>query len=192
MSSVSEMTQLLHAAESGQEEAVNKLLDVAYTELHKMAVGKMAGEKESHDLQPTALVHEAYLRLFGNGGEAGQAPHWNHRGHFFAAAAEAMRRILIENARRRQSQKRGGDVCFTTVSESKLEEKAPDEELLAVDEALGKLQEEEPALALVVKLRYFAGMTVPETAEALGVSARTVNRQWECARVWLFQEISEG
>ena len=135
------------------------------------------------------MIHEAYLRLADTQG--GQAD-FDSRGHFFTAAAEAMRRILIDHARRKQSAKRGGDQIRTTWDEARFEVQVPDEELLAIDEALAKFEAENPEAAKVVKLRYFAGMTVEETATALGISTSTVNRTWKSARAWLFREIAEN
>jgi RNA polymerase sigma factor (TIGR02999 family) len=150
----------------------------------------MAVQRPGQTLQATALVHEAWLRLVGKDDVSRQ--HWNGRGHFFAAAAEAMRRILIDRARQKGSIKRGGDLARATWDESKVGDSAAPDEILAVDEALKKLSQEDPDLAKIVNLRYFAGMTVPETAAALGVSPSTVDRQWACARAWLFREISDG
>ena len=181
------MTRVLEAIERGDEAAGTELLPLVYAELRRLAVRKMADEREGHTLQPTALVHEAYLRLVGPDGEDRK---WNSQAHFFGAAAEAMRRILIENARRKGRIKRGGDFQRVTWIESQIGVGPPEEELLAVHEALTKLEVEDPDLARLAKLRYFAGMTVPETAAALGISPRSVNRQWECARVWLYCEIS--
>ena len=187
---MNEVAQILEAIESGDTAAAERLLPIAYDELHQMAVHKMTNERAGHTLQPTALVHEAYLKLLGPEGEQRQ---WNSSGHFFSAAAEAMRRILIENARKKRRIKRGCELERTTWDESKVVEIGPPaEEMIAVNEALKDLEVEDPALAQVVKLRYFAGMTVPETASALGVSPRTVNRQWECARAWLYCQITDS
>ena len=186
---VSEITRILGAIEGGDDEAEEELLAAAYHELRRIAASKMASERGGHTLQPTALVHEAYLRLLG---PDGAQPQWDGRAHFFGAAAEAMRRILIESARRRQSMKRGGDQVRTVWDESKfvVETVAPPEEIIAVDEALAKLQLESPDAAAVVKLRYFAGLSVDETAAALGISPRTVDRTWRGAKAWLKMEIS--
>lgn len=183
-----EITRILEAVKAGQSEAAEQLLPLAYEELRRIAAQQMASERAGHTLQPTALVHESYLRLLG---PDKQELDWDSRGHFFSAAATAMRRILIESARRKKSLKRGGDVDHTAWSDSKLEFSVPSEEVLAVDEALTKLEAEDPALAKVVSLRYFAGMTVPETAAALGVGTSTVDRQWKCAKAWLFQEMAD-
>lgn len=182
-----EFTRILEEVKAGHPEASERLLPLAYEELRRIAAQKMASERAGHTLQPTALVHEAYLRLLGPDGEEAD---WDSRGHFFSAAATAMRRILIESARRKQSLKRGGGVRQTAWSDSKLEFTLPSDEILAVDEALSKLESEDPALGKVVTLRYFAGMTVPETAAALGVGTSTVDRQWKCAKAWLYQEMT--
>ncbi len=182
-----EVTRLITAVKEGESSAAEELLPLAYDTLRRIAAQKMASERAGHTLQPTALVHEAYLRLLGPEGEQLD---WNSRGHFFSAAATAMRRILIESARRKQAAKRGGGVEHTTYDESELAFSTPSDEVLAVDEALKKLEEEDPDLARVVVLRYFAGMTVPETAAALDVSTSTIDRQWRCAKAWLYREIS--
>jgi len=150
----------------------------------------MAQQGGDQTLQATALVHEAYLRLVGP--EESNPTRWENRGHFFAAAAEAMRRILIDRARRKQAMKRGGDLARATWEESKMGATAQPEEILAVDEALSKLTEEDANLAKIVKLRYFVGRTIPETAEALGISPSSVDRQWAAARAWLYREIMDG
>ena len=183
-----DVTRILKAVEAGHTEAAEELLPLAYKELKRIAANKMASEREGHTLQPTALVHEAYLRLVGPDGEAFQ---WKGRSHFFAAAAEAMRRILIEHARRKASQKRGANAQATEFDEMRFAAPARSEQILAVDEALARMEKEYPDLAMVVKLRYFAGMTVPETAEALGVSVSTVNRNWQAGKVWLYREIGD-
>ena len=189
---MNEVTKILQAAEGGEaaEKVTEKLLPLVYNELRRLAAHQMAGQRPGQTLQATALVHEAYLRLVGQNDPGRQ--HWDGRGHFFAAAAKAMRRILIDRARQKQSLKRGGDQARTTWDESKVGDAAAPDEILAVDEALTKLAKEDPDLAKIVNLRYFAGMTVPETAAALGVSPSTVDRQWACARAWLFREITEG
>ena len=183
---MSEVTRILEAIGDGDPQASAELLPLVYNELRKLATQRLAQEKPGQTLEATALVHEAYLMLLGpEGGD----PRWNSRGHFFAAAAEAMRRILIESARRKQSEKRGGNWERQTWEDSRVGTVVDPDEILAVHEALYKLTEEDPELADVVKLRYFAGMTVPETACALGVSPSTVDRRWACARAWLFREI---
>lgn len=184
--SLEDMSRLFEAAEQGDTEAGKRIFPAAYGTLRRMAAAKMAGERIDHTLQPTALVHEAYIRLLD---PQGKERNWNSEGHFFSAAAEAMRRILIEHARRRQSLKRGGDRVRTTLDESGLAIDVPDEEILAVHEALDRLDTEDPDLARIVKLRYFAGLSVPETAAALDVSESSVKRSWRCAKAWLFREI---
>ena len=186
---MSEVTEILDAVERGDRLAAEKLFPLAYQELRRLAASKMENERAGHTLQPTALVHEAYLRLVGPDGEERS---FESRGHFFAAAATAMRRILIDNARRKQSKKRGGEFEQTSFDEGKLGFEVPSEEVLAVDEALGKLEGEHPELAEVVKLRYFAGMSIPEVAAVLGKSPSTVDRVWRAARAWLFREITGG
>jgi RNA polymerase sigma factor (TIGR02999 family) len=145
-------------------------------------------KKGGHTLQPTALVHEAYLRLVGPDGEQ---PAWDTRGHFFAVAAEAMRRILIDHARKRQTEKRGGDMDRTVFDEAKFETGIPSDEIIAVNDALEKLEQSNPEAAKIVKLRYFAGLTIPEVASAVGMSVRTINRTWQGAKEWLYREISD-
>ncbi len=183
-----EITLILEAAKNGDREAAEKLLPLTYEELRRIAGRMMAGERAGHTLQPTALIHEAYLRLAGPEGEQ---PDWECRAHFFTAAAEAMRWILIDHARRKLAMKRGGDQVRTTLDEAEFETEHPPEELIAVDEAVKKLEAENPKAAEVVKLRYFAGMTVPEAATVLGISPRTIDRTWQGAKAWLFRELSD-
>lgn len=181
-----DITKVLTAIEAGDDQATDELLPMVYQELRRLAGQKMDGEKASHTLQPTALVHEAFLRLMG--GEQPQT--WEGRGHFFAAAAEAMRRILIEFARKRNAEKRGGDRKRSEFSESDAAIAPEDSEtLLVLDEALTKLERHDPELAKLVELRYFTGMTVDQTAEVLGKSSRTIKRNWAFARAWLKREI---
>lgn len=182
-----EITRILEAVEAGDTDAAEKLLPLAYQELRRLASHQMANEAVGHTLQPTALVHEAYLRLLGPDGEPQK---WNSRAHLFTAAARAMRRILIERARRKQTAKRGSGAEHTAFEESKLDFVVPIDRILEVEAALQKLETEDPDLAQVVLLRFYAGMTVPETAAALGVSASTIDRQWRCAKAWLYHEIS--
>lgn len=186
---MNDVTRLLSAVTQGQTKAAEDLLPLVYDELRRLAAQKMAGERSDHTLQATALVHEAYLRLVGNG--EGDKENWNDRMHFFSTAAEAMRRILIDSARKKLAIKRGGKFQRTTWNDSQIQTEAPPEEMLAVDEALEKLAEEDVTLARVVSLRYFAGMTIREIAEAMEVSPSTVDRQWACARAWLYREISQ-
>jgi RNA polymerase sigma factor (TIGR02999 family) len=183
---MSEVTRILDALGRGDPHAAGQLLPLVYQELRELAAQKLAGERPGQTLQPTALVHEAYLRLVGPEDE----PRWDSRGHFFAAAAEAMRRILVENARRKQSQKHGGGLRRQDADEVPLAAPEPAEDLLALDEALDRLAAKDPPKAELVKLRYFAGLTIEEAASALGVSAATAKRSWAFARAWLFQEIT--
>ena len=160
------------------------MLPLVYGELRKLAASKMANEAANQTLQPTALVHEAWLRLVGN-----EDLHWNGRAHFFGAAAEAMRRILIEKARRRSALRHGGGLERVDVSVPDLASTGSDEQLFAVNEALDKLAAQNPGKAELVKLRYFVGMTIAEAAEALGISEPAARRQWAFARAWLYREI---
>lgn len=184
---MSEVTQLLSQIQLGNVAAAADLLPLVYAELRRLASHKMKMEKPGQTLQPTALVHEAYLRLVGD-----DAVKWDSRSHFFAAAAEAMRRILIENARRRKSLKRGGDMSGQEISEVDVVVDFDNlDEMLDLDAALTKLAAHEPALAKLVELRYFAGLTVEEAAQALGLSSRTVKRNWAYARAWLGRELNQ-
>jgi RNA polymerase sigma factor (TIGR02999 family) len=183
---MNEVTRILSALEQGDPSAAEQLLPLVYDELRKLAAQKLAQEKAGQTLQATALVHEAYLRLVGNGEE----PHWNSRGHFFAAAAEAMRRILVEKARRKKRLKRGGDRCRLSLDDLELSVAEPGDDLLALDEALTKLAEKHPDRAALVKLRYFAGLTVDEAAASLGISPATADRHWTYARAWLYRELA--
>jgi RNA polymerase sigma factor (TIGR02999 family) len=179
-----EVTRILDAIQRGDVKAADQLLPAVYEELRRLAAYKMAGEAPGHTLQPTALVHEAWMRLAGP-----NAPNWQNRAHFFAAAAEAMRRILVEHARRKQSLKRGGGAAKEELHESVLVLAAPPDELLAVHEALDKLAKTDGSAAELVKLRYFVGMTMEEAASAMGLAPRTAARLWAYARVWLHREI---
>jgi RNA polymerase sigma factor (TIGR02999 family) len=182
---MSDVTRLNDAAASGDPEAAAELLPLVYDELRKLAAQKLVQEKPGQTLQATALVHEAYLRLVGK--DAG--PPWNGRGHFFAAAAEAMRRILVDNARRKRTEKHGGDRARIDLASLDVAAEGNTEELVALDEALERLTAEEPAAAAVVKLRYFAGLTAESAAAALGISLRTANRHWAYAKAWLYQQL---
>jgi RNA polymerase sigma factor (TIGR02999 family) len=184
---MSDITQVLSAIDTGDRQAAEHLLPLVYDELRKMAAGKMALEKPGQTLQATALVHEAWLRLAGS-----DRQQWRGRSHFFGAAAEAMRRILIDQARRKASLKRGAEQSLATFHESEIEVAAPTDEILAVHGALDALAVEDATAAEVVKLRYFVGMTIPETAEALGISPRSADRHWLFARAWLKGAIREG
>lgn len=176
---------MLNSVDAADAPAAADLIPLVYPELRRLAAQKMAWERPGQTLQATALVHEAYLRLLGSG-----APQrWNNRGHFFAAAAEAMRRILIENARRKQCRKHGGQLERVDISDVDVAVNAADEQLILVDDALQKLEKEDPSAAELIKLRFFAGMTNEEAARNLGLSERTARRLWAYARAWLYQEI---
>jgi RNA polymerase sigma factor (TIGR02999 family) len=181
---MAEVTTLLNALSDSEGANSEDLLSVIYEELRKMAAGKMAGERPNHTLQPTALVNEAFLRL------AGSDQNWKNRRHFYASASEAMRRILVESARRRNAAKRGGGEAKLPLNESACCIPADDEKLLQVHEALAALESEEPIKAQVVKMRVFVGLTHREIADLLDLGERTVRRHWEVAKVWLFEEIS--
>jgi RNA polymerase sigma factor (TIGR02999 family) len=183
------ITPILRKIEGGDAAASGELLTMVYAELRRLAKFRMRREGPGHTLQPTALVHEAFIRIVGTG----TAGKYTDRGHFFAAAAEAMRRILIENARRKRSEKHGGKLyrCELSEADAVVEQYDP-EELLDLDCALEKLAREDDALAKLVKLRYFAGLTVEETAEVLGIPSRSVKRNWAFARAWLSREMSRG
>ena len=184
---MSDVTRILSAIELGDEKATDELLPLVYDELRILADQKLSHEPPGQTLQATALVHEAYLRLV-----AGADQGWNSRGHFFKAAAEAMRRILVENARRKQRLKRGGKRERSVLDEAAITTHEPDIDLLALDEALAKLETDDPEKAHLVKLRYFAGLSIEQAAEILGISIATANRHWSYARSWLFREISRG
>jgi RNA polymerase sigma factor (TIGR02999 family) len=186
-SPTSDVTFMLNAIQHGDAKAAEHLLPVVYEELRRLAAHKMAGEAAGHTLQATALVHEAWLRLV-----APSQQNWQSRAHFFAAAAEAMRRILVDHARRKQSLKRGGGVGHEELHESAIVLAAPPDELLAVHEALDKLAGQDPAAAELVKLRYFVGMTMEEAALAMGMAKRTAEGLWTYARAWLHREIQLG
>jgi RNA polymerase sigma factor (TIGR02999 family) len=183
---MSEVTRILSAIEQGDPSAAELLLPLVYDELRRLAAAQLAREKPGQTLDATALVHEAYLRLVDND----PAQPWNSRGHFFAAAAAAMRRILVDNARRKRSLKRGGDRARLDCDELPLAAE-PREDLLALDAALDKLATTDRVAADLVQLRYFAGLTLPEAAEALAISPRTAGRLWAFARAWLRREIEE-
>jgi len=181
-----EVTRILSAIEQGDPQAGEQLLPLVYEELRRLAAEKMAQEKPGQTLQATALVHEAYLRLV----DVEKAQHWDSRGHFFAAAAEAMRRILVEAARQKKRPKHGGHLRRQELILGTIALPVPPEEVLAVHEALGKLEATNQAAAEMVKLRYFAGFTIPDAAERMGVSARKASQIWTYARAWLAREIS--
>jgi RNA polymerase sigma factor (TIGR02999 family) len=181
---MSEVTQILMAMERGEARAAEELLPLVYEELRHLAAAKMAKEAPGQTLQPTALVHEAWLRLAGSGPQ-----HWNSRGHFFGAAAEAMRRILIERARKRGRVRHGGGLVRLDGRQLDVAITTDDDLLLRVDEALEELALEAPDKAQLVKLRFFAGLSIAEAAEALGIAPATAKRHWAFARAWLFTEL---
>ena len=181
---MSDVTQLLNAIDAGDPKAADQLLPLVYEELRKLAIVRMANEKASQTLQPTALVHEAWLKIAGDGQE-----HFANRRHFFKAAATAMQQILIDVARRKQRRKHGANLIGDELHESRIAMSVPSEELLAVNEALAALALEDPQAAEVVQMRYFVGMTVPEIAAALDLAPRTVDRHWAFARAWLKRTI---
>ena len=183
---MSDITLILSQIESGDPSAGEQLLPLVYDELRKLAAARLAQEKPGQTLQATALVHEVYVRLVEDG-QKGQR--WNGRRHFFAAAAEAMRRILVDNARRKLALKRGGDLDRNDIPENRLIAPEPDDELLAVHEVLDEFATVDPKGAELVKLRYFTGLTMPETAEAMGLPMRTVERLWTYARAWLYHRL---
>jgi RNA polymerase sigma factor (TIGR02999 family) len=182
---MADVTQLLNAIEEGDPHAAEQLLPLVYNELRKLAAEWMAQEKPGQTLQATALVHEAYLRLV----DAEQAQPWNSRGHFFAAAAEAMRRILINRARDKSRQKRGGTWRRVDLDRLLVADQASEEELVAIDDALQELARKNGPCAELVKLRFFTGLTLDEAAAALGIARRTANRYWAFARAWLFDAL---
>jgi len=182
---VSDVTRILEAAQQGDPTAADELLPLVYEELRRLAAHKMANEAAGQTLQPTALVHEAWLRLVGN-----QNQKWDGRAHFFAAAAEAMRRILIDRARRKRAVRHGGDQQRVDLQEVDLAAPSDDDQLLAVNDALDKLAAQHKEEAELVKLRYFVGMTNEEAAEVLGISVRTAKYYWTHARAWLYREIA--
>jgi RNA polymerase sigma factor (TIGR02999 family) len=186
VSPMSEVTRILSAIDQGDPHAASQLLPLVYDELRKLAAQKLAREKPGQTLQPTALVHEAYLRLVANPpGQRQQEPPWDSRGHFFAAAAEAMRRILVEGARRKKRVKHGGDRQRVDLGDQEVPVRPPPDEILALDQALTRLAEEDPAAAQVVQLHFFAGLSIEQVAQALGVSRAAAYRQWSYARAWL-------
>jgi RNA polymerase sigma factor (TIGR02999 family) len=184
---MNEVTRILGAIREGDPHAAAQLLPLVYDELRKLAADKMAQERPDQTLQATALVHEAYLRLID--GESDQ--NWDNRRHFFAAAAEAMRRILIENARRRASAKRGGKLTRQALDPDQIAHPDRSDLLLALDEALERLDSTDPTVASLVRLRYFAGMSIPQAAAVLGVAPRTANNYWAYAKAWLAAELEK-
>jgi RNA polymerase sigma factor (TIGR02999 family) len=184
---MSEFTQLLNAIEAGHPQAAEQLLPLVYDELRRLAAQKLAHEKPGQTLDATALVHEAYMRLVG----AEEQPHFDGRGHFFAAAAEAMRRILIDQARRKLSQRQGGEHKRQALEHVEIATPEPSLDVLAVHEALERFEQVDPLKARLVKLRYFVGLTIPEAANALGISTTTADRYWAYARAWLHAELKK-
>jgi len=182
---MSDVTCILERVHQGDPKAAGELLPLVYQELRHVATSRMAAGANGHTLQPTALVHEAWLRLVGGNGDA----RYQNRQHFFFAAAEAMRHILIDRARRKQAIRHGGGLERVDSDQVELPAPGPDEELLAVNEALQKLEQADPAKAQLVKLRYFVGLSIQEAADALNISEATAKRRWAFARAWLFEEI---
>jgi RNA polymerase sigma factor (TIGR02999 family) len=185
--SMSDVTRILAAIEEGDSRAVDRLLPAVYDELRRLAAQKLGREKPGQTLQATALVHEAYLRLVGS-----ERQNWRGRTHFFAAAAEAMRRILVDNARRKRRLRHGGNRHRAAFDEALMAVEGPAENIVVLDEALAKLAIEDPAKAELVKLKYFAGLTLEQAAEMLDISHATAERYWSYARVWLFREIQKS
>jgi RNA polymerase sigma factor (TIGR02999 family) len=186
---MTEVTRILSAIDDGDPGAAEQLLPLVYDELRRLAAHKLAQEKPGQTLQATALVHEAYTRLVGVGEAEGREQRWSGRGHFFAAAAEAMRRILIDRARESRAAKRGGGRQKLDIDAVDVATQAAPDQLLAIDDALAKLAREDPAAARLVELRYFAGLTVDEAGKALGISTATAYRHWKYARAWLHSEL---
>jgi RNA polymerase sigma factor (TIGR02999 family) len=184
---MADVTQILNAIEQGDTRAVDELLPLVYDELRHLAARKMSQELPGQTLQATALVHEAYIRLVGT-----EEQNWSSRGHFFAAAAEAMRRILVENARRKKTLKYGGDRRKVNLDDHDIGIEAPSEDVVALDEALTKLNDKDQGVAELVKLRCFAGLTLDQVAKIQGISRRTAGSYWSYARAWLRREISAG
>ncbi|MFC1764086.1 sigma-70 family RNA polymerase sigma factor [Planctomycetota bacterium] len=184
---MTDVTRILNAIEGGDQKAADELLPLVYEKLRLLAAQKLFCEKPGQTLQATALVHEAYLRLVGSDDRA-----WDNRGHFFKAAAEAMRRILIENARRKNGPKHGGHLKRVSILEFELPIQLPVEDLIALDEALSKLAIEEPEKAELIKLCYFGGLSIEQASKSLGISRATAYRHWSYARAWLFNEIRDG
>ena len=185
---MTDVTRILSAIEQGDSTAAAQLLPLVYAELRKLAAQKLAKEKPGQTLEATALVHEAYLRLV----DTDKAQQWNSRGHLFAAAAEAMRRVLVENARRKQRVKHGGGRQRLDLDEACPVVQPPSDDVLALDEALTRLAACDPVRAELVKLRFFAGLTLPQIAKVLGISLATAERYWTYARVWLYAELNDA
>ncbi len=185
---MSDVTRILSAIEQGDPHAAEQLLPLVYDELRRLATAKMAREKPGQTLQPMALVHEAYLRLL----DQEQAPRWNSRGHFFAAAAEAMRRILLDRARAKRRLKQGGGGRRVDLDLGQIPDDAPDDDLLELNLALEQLEADDPVGARLVKLRFFAGLGQGDAAEVLGLPRRTADRHWAFARAWLYDRLRRG
>lgn len=185
---MNDVTHILCEMQNGSPHAAEELLPLVYNELRRLAHRKMAAERVDHTGQATGLVHEAYIRLV----DVETPPHWNGRGHFYAAAAEAMRRILIESARRRSAVKRGGEIKRVPLDDVRASEDESSGQALAVDSALSRLADHDPVKAKLVELRYFGGLTIAEAAEAMQISTATANRHWAYARAWLQTEIRSG
>ncbi len=184
---MSDVKHTLSAIQQGDPQAADLLLPLVYDELRRLAAQKLASEAPGQTLQPTALVHEVYLWLVG-----GDEQRWEGRGHFFAAAAEAMRRILVDQARRRVAQKRGGNARQVELNDAFAVAKSPTDDLLALDEALAELEQHDAQASALVKLRYFSGLTHQQAAEALGITRRSADRVWAVAKTWLYQRLHEG
>ena len=189
---MSAVTVILDRVQQGDPKAAEELLPLVYDELRRLAAAKMACENPGQTLQPTALVHEAWLRLVGPGQPSAQAPEWNGRGHFFGAAAEAMRRILVESARRKARLRRGGQMQRVDLTSLDLASTSEDAQVLAVSEALEKLAAHDPVGAELIKLRFFVGVSQGEAAQLLGLPERTAGRVWAFARAWLHEELRKG
>ena len=188
---MNDVTRILTAAQRGDPRAAEELLPLVYGELRRLAAQKLTHEKPGQTLDPTALVHEAYLRMVAGGqSPTGTQRRWDGRAHFFAAAAEAMRRILVDNARRKRRKKHGGELQRADVDVAQLVCRVPDDELLALDEAMDKLAAEDASKAQLVRLRFFTGLSNEEAAKILGISAVTAKRHWRYARAWLHREIN--
>jgi RNA polymerase sigma factor (TIGR02999 family) len=189
---MTDVTRILSAIEQGDPAAAEQLLPLVYDELRRLAAARLAQEKPGQTLDATALVHEAYLRLIGDQPAAQAREHWNSRGHFFAAAAEAMRRILIDQARRKHSQRRGCGQKHRPLDQVEIAAPEPSLHVLALNEALERFEKIDRVKAELVKLRYFAGLTLPQAADVLGISGTTADRYWSYARAWLHTELKKG
>jgi len=187
MASMNEVTRILNAIEQGDPSASDELLPLVYEELRVLARQQLANEKPGQTLQPTALVHEAYLRLIGDGQ---RDLHWDSRGHFFGAAAEAIRRILVDQARNKGRVKRSGAMNRIDFSKSEFAIDSPDEDVLAIDEAIERLEQQYPDCAALIKLRCFGGLSLAEAAQSLGLARRTADRHWVFARAWLYRDLT--